>query len=248
MLYKIMVSTAAGLAAVIGALPVLVFRKIPGVLYDALLGFAAGVMLFAACFSLIIPALEKGGVAQTVIGIIAAGIFVYIIEKNIPHLHPHFGRDFKEESGFDKGLLMVMAVILHNLPEGLAVGVGLVSGVEGLGLMLALAIAAQNIPEGLAVAAPIAKKGISPLKILGITLVSGLAEPAAAVVGMTLCGFSQRILPFGLAFAAGAMIYVVSDHIIPECHSHGNETQATLGVILGVITMLFLQEMVGKKL
>ncbi|HBT20611.1 MAG TPA: ZIP family metal transporter [Peptococcaceae bacterium] len=202
-------------------------------------------MIFASCFSLIIPALEKGGVYKTILGITAAALFVFIIEKAVPHLHPHFAREFKGEKGFDKGLLMVMAVILHNLPEGLAVGVGLVSGVEGLGLMLALAIAAQNIPEGLAVAAPIAKKGVSPMKIIGITLISGLAEPAAAVVGMSLCGFSQRILPFGLAFAAGAMIYVVSDHIIPECHSHGNETQATLGVILGVITMLFLQEMFG---
>ncbi|NLO89449.1 MAG: ZIP family metal transporter [Clostridia bacterium] len=245
MLFNVIVSVAAGLAAAVGALPVLFFRKIPEVLYDALLGFAAGVMLFAACFSLIIPALEKGGVVKTVIGIIAAVIFVYLIEKTIPHLHPHFGRDLKGENGFDKELLMVMAIVLHNLPEGLAVGVGLVSGVEGLGLMLALAIAAQNIPEGLAVAAPMAKKGLSPSKIIGITLLSGLAEPAAALVGMTLCGFSQRILSYGLAFAAGAMIYVVSDHIIPECHSHGNETQATWGVMLGVITMLFLQEMVG---
>jgi len=245
LLTGILISIAAGLATGIGAIPVLIFRKIPSSLHDSLLGFAAGVMLSAASFSLLIPALKDGGLLQTVLGIGAAGIFVFAVEKLIPHLHPHFGKGPYEDFGLEKGLLMAMAVTLHNFPEGLAVGVGFVSGVESLGLLLAMAIAAQNVPEGLAVAAPISRTGLSRLKILGLTLVSGLAEPVAAVVGMTLCSFSKAILPFGLAFAAGAMIYVVSDQIIPECHSNGNETQATFGVIIGVIAMLILQETIG---
>jgi len=236
----ILISLAAGLATGIGAIPILIFRKIPAVYHDTLLGFAAGVMLTAASFSLLLPALRTGGIVHAAVGIAAASIFVFAVERFIPHLHPHFGKESHGDLEMGKGFLMAMAVTLHNFPEGLAVGVGFASGTDNLGLFLAAAIAAQNIPEGLAVAAPIA--GLSRIKILCFTLLSGLAEPIAAVIGMTMCGFSKSILPFGLAFAAGAMIYVVSDQIIPECHSNGNETQATFGIIVGVISMLILQE------
>ena len=245
MLSGILISIAAGMATGLGSIPVLLFKEIPDKFYDALLGFAAGIMLTAAGLSLLVPALEQGGLIQTLVGIIAATGFVFLIEKNIPHLHPHFGKKPSEDDGLEKGLLMAMAVTLHNFPEGLAVGVGLASGSKELGVMLAVAIAVQNIPEGVAVAAPIARSGLSRLKVFGLTLLSGLAEPIAAIVGMTLVGFSEMILPFGLAFAAGAMIYVVSDQLIPECHSSGNETEATFGVMAGVISMIVLQELIG---
>jgi ZIP family zinc transporter len=245
LLYGILISVAAGLATGLGAIPILLFKKIPDKLHDALLGFAAGIMLTAASLSLLLPALEEGGLIQTIIGIIVAGGFIFWIERKIPHLHPHFGKKPPDEIGLEKGLLMAVAVTLHNFPEGLAVGVGLASGSEKLGVMLAVAIAAQNVPEGLAVAAPIAHSGVSKWKIFGLTLLSGLAEPVAAVVGMTVAGFSEMVLPFGLAFAAGAMIYVVSDQLIPECHSGGNETEATFGVMAGLIAMIVLQELIG---
>ena len=245
MLSWILISTAAGLATGLGAIPILLFKEIPENIHDALLGFSAGVMLTAASFSLLLPALEEGGLWQTLLGIAISCIFVFWIEKTIPHLHPHFGRKAPQNLGLDKGLLMAVAVTLHNFPEGLAVGVGLASGSDNLGVLLAVAIAAQNIPEGLAVAAPIANSGLSRLKVFGFTLASGLAEPIAAIVGMTLAGFSKAVLPFGLAFAAGAMFYVVSDQIIPECHSNGNETEATFGVMAGVIAMLALQKLLG---
>ena len=241
----ILISTAAGLATGLGAIPVILFKNIPENIHDALLGFAAGIMLAAASFSLLVPALEMGSLAEVLLGLAAASAFVFGIEKLIPHLHPHFGKKAPADMGLEKGLLMAVAVTLHNFPEGLAVGVGLASGTDNIGVLLALAIAAQNIPEGLAVAAPIADSGLSWFKVLGLTLLSGLAEPIAAVVGMTLCAFSQSVLPFGLAFAAGAMIYVVSDQIIPECHSNGNETQATFGVLTGIIAMLALQKLLG---
>ena len=245
MLSWILISTAAGLATGLGAIPILLFKDIPENIHDALLGFAAGIMFTAASFSLLLPALKRGGLLQTLLGISLASIFVYLIEKNIPHLHPHFGKTGSKGDGLEQGLLMAVAVTLHNFPEGLAVGVGLASGSESLGVLLAIAIAAQNIPEGLAVAAPLANSGLSRLAVFGLTLLSGLAEPIAAVIGMTLAGISEAVLPFGLAFAAGAMIYVVSDQIIPECHSHGNETEATFGIMAGVIVMLILQELLG---
>lgn len=245
MLHWILISTAAGLATGLGAIPILIFKEIPARVHDALLGFAAGVMLTAASFSLLLPALKQGGLLQTLLGIVAASLFVYWVEKTIPHTHPHFGKEGSEDMGLQQGLLMAVAITLHNFPEGLAVGVGLASGSNNLGVLLAIAIAAQNVPEGVAVAAPLAKSGLSRLKVIGLTLVSGLAEPIAAIVGMTLAGFSKAVLPFGLAFAAGAMFYVVSDQLIPECHSNGNETEATFGVIGGVMVMLALQELLG---
>jgi len=241
----ILISTAAGLATGLGAIPVLLFKNIPENIHDALLGFAAGVMLTAASFNLLLPALRQGGLWQTLLGIAAASMFVYWVEKHIPHMHPHFGKKGANKLGLEKGLLMAVAVTLHNFPEGLAVGVGLASGSDNLGVLLAVAIAAQNVPEGIAVAAPLADTGLSRLTVFGLTLLSGLAEPLAAVAGMTLAGISKAVLPFGLAFAAGAMFYVVSDQLIPECHSNGNETEATFGVITGLIAMLALQELLG---
>ncbi len=241
----ILIATATGLATGLGAIPVILFKEIPDKVYDGLLGFAAGVMLTAGYLSLLLPALDQGGLWKTALGVFLAALFLFWIEKSIPHLHPHFGKSQALDPSLEKGMLMAVAIGLHNFPEGLAVGVGLASGSGNLGILLAIAIAAQNIPEGLAVAVPMANSGLSRFKVVGVTLLSGLTEPIAAVIGMTVAGFSETVLPFALAFAAGAMFFVVSDQLIPECHSNGNETQATFGIIAGILVMLVLQEFLG---
>ncbi|MGI6113269.1 MAG: ZIP family metal transporter [Mahellales bacterium] len=242
MLEVLSVSLIAGLATGLGAIPVIIFKNIPHRVYDALLGFAAGIMLAAATFSLILPALREGGIMPVITGIILSALFIFLVEKAIPHLHPHFSSNGDEKGlSMRRGILMAAAIAIHNFPEGLSVGVGFGSGKDNLGLILAIAIAIHNIPEGLAVAAPLRKAGLSRTKSLIITALSGLVEPVAAIIGISLMSISQAILPFGLAFAGGAMIYVVSDELIPECHSHGHETEATFGVIAGFLAMILIE-------
>lgn len=237
-------SLMAGLATGLGSVPVMIFKDIPHKVYDALLGFAAGIMLSAAAFSLIQPGLENGPVWLVLIGIGVAAVFVYMAELLIPHLHPHFSQEMPGFS-MSKALLMALAVTIHNFPEGLAVGVGYASGADKLGVVLALAIAAQNVPEGLAVAAPLRKAGLSRGRSMLMAALSGLPEPIAALFGILALSVSKAILPFALGFAGGAMIYVVSDEVIPECHSHGNEREATFGVIIGFLAMIIIQSIAG---
>jgi len=230
----------------LGAIPVLLTEKISHKLYDTLLGFSAGIMIATACFNLIEPSTHIGSLGQTVIGIVSAAIFLFLVEKSVPHLHnwyPHF-KDRPMHIKMKSGILMMVAITMHNLPEGLSVGVGYLASPK-LGLVLAIAIALQNMPEGLVVAAPLRQAGLSRLKCLGLATLSGIAEPIAAFFGIILFGFSQSVLPFGLAFAGGAMLYVTFDEIIPECHSHGNEIAATFSAIAGFIALLLLNAIVG---
>jgi ZIP family zinc transporter len=230
----------------IGAIPVLVSEKVSHKVYDTLLGFSAGIMIATACFNLISPATRIGSLGQAITGIIFAALFLFLVEKSIPHLHnwyPHF-KDKPMHIKMKSAILMAVAITMHNLPEGLSVGVGYVASPK-LGLVLAVAIALQNMPEGLVVAAPLRQAGVSRLKCLGIATLSGIAEPIAAFFGIMLFGFSKSILPFGLAFAGGAMLYVTFDEIIPECHSHGNEIAATFSAIAGFITLLLLNAVIG---
>lgn len=203
-------------------------------------------MIATASFNLILPAMRIGGLGQSIVGITIAAIFLYLIEAAIPHLHEWYPR-FKEKPihiKFKSGILMAVAITVHNFPEGLSVGVGY-SAAPKLGLILALAVAIQNIPEGLVVATPLRQAGLSRLRCFIIATLSGFAEPIAAFFGIILFGFSKAVLPFGLAFAGGAMLYVTFDEIIPECHSHGNEVQATFAAIGGFITLLALNAMLG---
>ncbi|HEY4687193.1 MAG TPA: ZIP family metal transporter [Candidatus Subteraquimicrobiales bacterium] len=240
MLQAILASLLAGLATGVGGLPVIFFKKIPERIYDALLGFAAGVMLSAASFTLIVPAIDEGGLYLALFGIAVGAAFVYFLETLIPHLEPHFSQKPLTLT-FKRAILLALAITIHNLPEGLAVGVGYASNLPNLGLVIALAIAAQNMPEGLAVAAPLRQAGVSRFKSLFWATASGLAEPLAAFIGLISFGFIKSVVPFGLAFAGGAMIYVVSHELIPESHSHGFEKEATGGVVVGFLTMIFLQ-------
>lgn len=239
-------SFLASMSTGLGAIPILLFNKVPHRVYDILLGFAAGVMIATSSFNLIIPALNSGGLGKAVFGMFAGAVFLYLVEMAIPHLHkwhPYF-KENPVPIKLKTGVMMAIAITVHNFPEGLSVGVGYLES-NKLGLILALAVAFQNIPEGLVVAAPLRQAGISRFRCFILATISGIAEPIAALGGIFLFGISKAILPFGLGFAGGAMLYVAFDEIIPECHSHGNEAQATFAAIAGFVTLMGLNAILG---
>ena len=247
LLYGIVASTAAGLATGVGALPVLAVREVSRRVLNVMLGFAAGVMLAATCFSLIIPAIEFGGengVWITALGIAAGALALDIVDRTVPHFHAVAGRE-GPSSTMRKAWLFVLAITIHNFPEGLAVGVGFGGGDVAAGTALAIGIGLQNMPEGLAVALPLLREGYSRRAALGIALATGLVEPLGALLGAGIVSVARPFLPFGLAFAAGAMLFVIADEIIPETHSRGNERLATFGLIVGFIVMMALDNLFG---
>jgi ZIP family zinc transporter len=244
-------SLAAGTATTIGAIPVLLGREISDRNLDIMLGFAAGVMIAASAFSLLVPALDMDPIYTTwvlepviitVLGFIAGALFIHIIDKWAPHEHFISGPEGSES--MSKRLaatwLFVIAITIHNFPEGLAVGVGFGSGDIAAGAIIALAIGLQNIPEGTAVALPLVREGYSRFDALKITLATGLVEPIGGLIGVAAVTIATGMLGFGMAFAAGAMLFIVSDEIIPESHRKGHERPATFGVILGFVVMMFL--------
>jgi ZIP family zinc transporter len=232
-------SLAAGLATGAGALPVLFTRRISDRLLDVMLGFSAGVMLAATSFSLIVPALDLGGPWVAVFGLILGAFVLHLVDRFIPHFHPIIGAE-GPPSKLSKVWLFVIAITIHNFPEGLAVGVSFGSGDTAAGLVIALAIGLQNMPEGLAVALPLLRERYSRSKSLGYATLTGLVEPVGGLLGVGLISIFQPILPWGLAFAAGAMLFVVSDEMIPESHRKGFAREATFGLIAGFVVMMFL--------
>jgi len=234
-----------GILTGLGAIPVLFIKKEISFKYiDALLGFAAGVMLAATFFSLLLPSLERGGVIVTTVGIITGALFLSILDKITPHTHFIKG-DEGPSSRLKKIWLFIYAITLHNLPEGLAVGVGFGSSDFKAGLIIATAIGLQNMPEGLAVALPLLSEGYSKQKALGISFITGIFEPFMAFLGFFLVRIFIKILPFALSFAGGAMLYVISDEIIPESHKRGYELEATFSIIFGFIVMMILDYLLG---
>ncbi len=243
-------SMAAGLATAAGALPVFFLRReLPARVLDTLLGFAAGVMLAATSFSLIIPAIEKGGggvrgAGLAVLGILLGGFFLDAADRFFPHQHPGTGREGRQSS-LRKIWLFVIAITIHNFPEGMAVGVGFGDGDIGNGLSLALGIGLQNIPEGLAVALALQREGYTRGRLFLVALLTGLVEPVGGLVGVVLVQAARPLLPLALSFAAGAMLFVVSDEIIPETHTGGFHRSATFGVLFGFVIMMFLDVVLG---
>lgn len=236
----------AGLATGLGGVPLLFWRKdVPRRLSDLMLGFAAGVMLAATAFSLLVPALEQGGLIPGTGGVVLGALFLYGLDRFVPHIHPAFGRQEGLNSYVARVWLLILAITIHNFPEGFSVGVVMGTGDVQAGLGLALAMALQNIPEGLAVAAPLVREGYSKGRALLYAALSGLAEPVAGTVGVLAVQSIDRILPWALAFAAGAMLYVVSDEMIPESHREGYEVEATLGFIAGFVVMMALDNAFG---
>ena len=233
-----------GLATGVGALPIFFVREISDRLLDAMLGFAAGVMLAATAFSLIIPAIELGGVWITATGILIGAAFLSLLDRVVPHDHLIMGHE-GPASHLRHVWLLIIAITLHNFPEGLAVGVSYGGGDIPMATSLAIAIGLQNMPEGLAVALPLLREKYSKGKALGYALLSGMAEPIAGIFGVLAVQIARPLLPLGLAFAAGAMLYVVSDEVIPETHRKGFEREGTWGVIIGFVVMMLLDNLFG---
>jgi ZIP family zinc transporter len=232
-------SLLAGLATGAGALPVLFTKRISDRLLDVMLGFSAGVMLAATAFSLIVPAIDLGGPFVAVFGIILGALVLHLIDRFVPHFHPALGAE-GPPSRLSKVWLFVLAITIHNFPEGLAVGVSFGGGDIAAGLVIATAIGLQNMPEGLAVALPLVREGYSRRKSLLYGTLTGLVEPLGGLLGVALVSIFMPVLPWGLAFAAGAMLFVVSDEMIPESHRKGFEREATFGLIAGFVVMMLL--------
>ena len=239
-------SLIAGCATGIGALPIFFTRTVPPKLHDGMLGFAAGVMLAATAFSLVVPAIEYGGgglvgALIAAFGLILGGVFLDTVDRYIPHLHFIAGAEGgADDSALAKIWLFVLAIAIHNFPEGLAVGVGIGSGDLSNGITLAIGIGLQNIPEGLAVALALISQRYSVGKAFWVALLTGLVEPVGGVLGVVGVTVAQPILPYALAFAGGAMLFVISDEIIPETHRRGNHRVATFMVLIGFVIMMVL--------
>jgi len=246
-----------------GAASVLFSRNVSRRFLDVMLGFAAGVMIAASFFSLIQPAIAMADalakpawfVATT--GFVAGGVFLGVADRFLPHLHPWLPLSQAEgiHTNWNRTVLLVLAITLHNIPEGLAIGVafgaiavgaesGITGGLEGA-LILSLGIGIQNFPEGIAVALPLRGEGVSRVRALFFGQLSAVVEPVAAVVGVAAVLYLQPLLPYALAFAAGAMIYVVVEELIPESHYHGNPDIATLGALAGFSVMMALDVGLG---
>ena len=244
--------TAAGVggATIFGSLIGFVFKKISHKFSDIVLSFAAGVMLAAAVLGLILPSLEYGGqwgLLITVAGIFAGAVCLNLIDKLVPHLHKMVGPDLEEHRNADlnKVLLFVAAIAIHNLPEGIAAGVGFGSGDTAQALLIAGGIALQNIPEGMVIIGPMLAAGVSPKKTFLCALATGLVEVVGTLVGYFAVHVASFILPFALAFAGGTMLYVISDEMIPETHAHGGQRGATYALLVGFCVMLVSDVLLG---
>lgn len=259
----IMASLGAGLATAIGSIPIFFTRKISKKVLDMLLGAAAGVMLAATSFSLIVPAIEKGGggipgATTALIGILCGGIFLDFIDKFFPDTnllsnavngngnHGNEALVTTMSPKLRKVWLFVFAITVHNFPEGLAVGVGFGDGDIINGLSLAIGIGLQNLPEGLAVALPLIREHYTRRKAFLIALCTGLVEPIGGLLGVALVQISRPMLPFAMAFAAGAMLFVISHEIIPETQTQqGHSKLATHALLVGFVVMMFLDNTLG---
>jgi ZIP family zinc transporter len=244
----------------LGASFVFLTRGFNQKLLDWLLGFAGGVMIAASFWSLLAPGIElaeQQGVTPwvpAVIGFLAGGAFIFGIDKILPHLHIGERRDQAEglSTTWERSVLLVLAITLHNIPEGLAVGVAfgaVTADIEAASLAsavaLAIGIGLQNFPEGIAVAMPLRREGVRPRRAFLLGQASGMVEPIAGVIGAAAVLAIRPLLPYALAFAAGAMIFVVAEEVIPESQQAGNEDLATIGVMIGFAVMMLLDVALG---
>ena len=246
----LLTSLGVGGATVVGAVAGLLFKRISHKFSDIVLSFAAGIMLAAAILGLVLPSLEYGGkygIAVTVAGIFAGAVCLNLIDRLVPHLHRLIGTDTESHSNADlnKVLLFVMAIAIHNLPEGIAAGVGFGSGDNSGALVIAGGIALQNIPEGMVIIAPMLAAGVSPRKTFICAVFTGLIEVIGTLAGYFAVSISSAVLPFALAFAGGTMLYVISDEMIPETHAHGSERGATYALLVGFAVMLVTDTLLG---
>ncbi len=244
----------------LGAASVFLFKSIRRSVLDGMLGFAGGVMIAASFWSLLAPSIELSqamGVTPwipAVVGFLAGGLFLRVVDKFLPHLHLNDPIEKAEgvKTSFGKSTLLILAITLHNIPEGLAVGVAfgaVAAGIPSASLIgavaLALGIGIQNFPEGLAVSVPLRREGFSRFKSFWYGQLSGIVEPVAGVIGAVAVIAMRPLLPYALSFAAGAMIFVVVEEVIPESQSSGNTDVATLGAMIGFAVMMTLDVALG---
>jgi len=249
---ELVLITALGVggATIFGSLIGFAFKKISHSFSDIVLAFAAGVMLAAAVLGLVVPSVEYGGkygIITTVLGIFAGALCLNLIDKVVPHLHKLMGADIEEHgnTNLSKVLLFVTAIAIHNLPEGIAAGVGFGSGDTTQALLIAGGIALQNIPEGMVIIGPMLAAGVSVKKTFICAMLTGLVEVVGTLIGYFAVSVSSFILPFALAFAGGTMLYVISDEMIPETHAHGSERGATYSLLVGFCVMLISDVLLG---
>jgi ZIP family zinc transporter len=241
-------ATGTYLLTVIGTVPVLFFRSAPRRLMDALMGFSGGVMVAASCWSLLQPAMAVGGVGPAVVGLLLGGAALFLLDRSLPHLHPEFPDEAAPEGPrvrWRRPVLLFIAITVHNIPEGLAVGVSYAGGTIAAATALAIGIGIQNIPEGLAIALPLRREGMNRWKAFWYGQLSAAVEPVAGVVGAGVVLASRGLLPYAMAFAAGAMLYVVVEELIPETVRSGTIDVATLGFIGGFAVMMALDNALG---
>ena len=246
---QLVILTALGVggATIFGTVLGFFFKKLSHRFSDIILSFAAGVMLAAAVLGLILPSLEYGGklgIFMTISGIFAGAVCLSLFDKLVPHLHKLSGAEQEshpeENKRLDKVLLFVTAIAIHNLPEGIAAGVGFGSGNVADALTVAGGIALQNIPEGMVIIGPMLAAGISPRRTFLTAAATGVVEILGTLLGYFAVSLSAAILPFSLAFAGGTMLYVISDEMIPETHAHGAQRGATYALLAGFCLMLVM--------
>ncbi|MEE9412051.1 MAG: ZIP family metal transporter [Methylococcales bacterium] len=246
-------SLMAGLATGVGALPVLFMKKVPDTVFSGFLGMAAGVMLAATVFALILPGKEYGdllwpdnGIYIVVLGMLIGVVFLEFADRIFPHAFNHpLAVDDDSASALRRIWMFILVIAVHNFPEGLAVGVNYGAGEYANGLTLAIAIGIQNMPEGLAVAMPLLALGYSPIKAVLIGTLSGLVEPIGGMSGAISVSIFQDFLPIAMGFAAGAMLHVISEEIIPQIHEKGRSRIGTYCLMTGFIVMLILENVLG---
>ena len=250
----ILVTFVAGAATGVGALPVFFRAEVSHRTYDAALGLAAGVMVAASMFGLIVPGMEEGSLAVVVAGVFAGGAFLLVANRLIPHFHAQY-LGLVGEGGADdetaltptirRAVLVGAAITLHNAPEGLAIGVGYASGLEEVALVLAIVIAIQNVPGGFAFAVPFGETGISRTKLLAYTTLSGVVpQVAAAVAGFLFVAVFEGLFPFAAGVAAGAMLAVVFREMVPSSHGHGYADAATAAFLVGFALIVVVDTVV----
>jgi len=253
---QLVLLTALGVggATVFGSVIGFLFKKQSHKFSDIVLSFAAGVMLAAAVLGLILPSLDYGGkfgILITIIGIFAGALCLNLIDKVVPHLHKMVGADTEEHhnANLSKVLLFVTAIAIHNLPEGIAAGVGFGAGddphAKAQALLIAGGIALQNIPEGMVFIGPVLAAGVSPKKTFLCAALTGVVEIVGCLLGYFAVSVATAVLPFALAFAGGTMLYVISDEMIPETHAHGSERGATYALLVGFCLMLVFDVLLG---
>ena len=239
-----------GFATIIGSVIGFAFKKISHKFSDIVLSFAAGVMLSAAVLGLILESLNFGGkyaLVTTVLGIFAGALCLNLVDKLVPHLHAIAGTEPEthNNANMSRVLLFVLAIAIHNLPEGIAAGVGFGSGNTAQALVIAGGIALQNIPEGMVIIAPMLAAGVTPKRTFLIASVTGIIEIVGTLIGYFAVSVSTVVLPFALAFAGGTMLYVISDEMIPETHAHGSQRGATYALLVGFCIMLITDTLLG---